>query len=172
MLSSFYVTLQSNASLDLFPENKISDFKNRLGTRITFPPGKWEVALTDIGYTAGLAYIRKDEVLFRRKQTPNDIRELEIKSTSDATTAREFIEILNETLPSSVFKIEKNSVTYSIQLQNPYEVITTSDKVKDLLGLKSNVLTCSPGAYEWKEVCTEEEVEKISEKLRNSWVKM
>jgi len=128
MAKLFYVTLQSNASMDFFPQNKISDVKNRLGTSVSFPPGEWEVAMTDMSYTAGLSYIRKGDVLFTRNSLPN-----------------------------SSFEIINATSAYTIELRNPNEVIVTTDKLRHLLGLKSNTL------------CYEKEVIEVIQD-RDGWI--
>lgn len=46
-----YITLISNASMDLFPDNKLSSFRTRLPYVHDFSIGKWAVALTEITYT-------------------------------------------------------------------------------------------------------------------------
>jgi hypothetical protein len=144
MAKSFYVTLQSNASMDLLPDNKISDFRNRLGTLISLPPGKWEVALTDISYTAGLSYIRQGDVLFTLEAHANALHEQVITSKGDATTWSEFADILNNSIPNLTFKLDQNISTYSIVLINANQVVYTTDKLRDLLGLKANILTSCP----------------------------
>lgn len=45
----FYVTLPCNASLDVYPENRISSYRTRLSTTINLK-GKWDVALAEIEY--------------------------------------------------------------------------------------------------------------------------
>lgn len=46
---SFYVTLPSNGSMDVFPENTVTDFKNKLAKPIQLD-GEWEVGLFDCSY--------------------------------------------------------------------------------------------------------------------------
>lgn len=48
----FYVVLSSNASMDVNPGNKISNYKVRLAKPIRFAQGtEWEVGLKDISFT-------------------------------------------------------------------------------------------------------------------------
>jgi len=47
--NGFYVTLPCNASLSVYPENRISSYKTRLASPINLK-GKWEVALVEIEY--------------------------------------------------------------------------------------------------------------------------
>ena len=46
-----YITLVSNASMDLFPENRLSSFRTRLPYLHNFSEGNWSVALTELTYT-------------------------------------------------------------------------------------------------------------------------
>jgi hypothetical protein len=46
-----YVTLVSNASMDIFPDNKLSSFRTRLPYVHDFSDGEWLVALTELTYT-------------------------------------------------------------------------------------------------------------------------
>jgi len=128
--------------MGLFPVNKISDFKNRLGTVISLPPGRWEVALTGLSYIAGLTYVRQGELLFERWDALNSIRNQEVRSSGDATSIAEFTDILNKALPGSTFSMNKLTATYSIKLKNSQEIIKTTEKIRDLLGLKTINLTC------------------------------
>jgi len=150
---SIYVTLQSNASMDLYPENKITNFRNRLGIKITKPAGKWEVALAGMQYTAGLLYLRKGEALFERWPDPNGARKEYISSPSDATTLAEFTDALNKALPGSTFTTNKLNAAYSLKLKSPTEVIRATEKIRDLLGLKSNILTCSTQSRREQSMC-------------------
>ena len=48
-MTSFYVDLLSNASLDIYPINTLAFFSNFMSTPINLGRGReWEVALTDI----------------------------------------------------------------------------------------------------------------------------
>ena len=44
---SFYVTLRSDASLNLFPDNKATHFINRLETDLALSPQEWSVGLAE-----------------------------------------------------------------------------------------------------------------------------
>lgn len=47
---SFYITLPSNSSTDLFPENKISNFRTKLGKNVRLPHQNFEVAVVEASY--------------------------------------------------------------------------------------------------------------------------
>lgn len=48
-MSDFYLTLLSNASMDVFPDNKTGSFSNHLPKTITLD-GKWMFAVTEVHY--------------------------------------------------------------------------------------------------------------------------
>ncbi len=45
----FYVTLPCNASMDVYPDNRISNYKTRLAKSMNLK-GRWEVGLIEIYY--------------------------------------------------------------------------------------------------------------------------
>lgn len=47
---SFYITLPSNSSADLFPDNKISNFRTKLGKNVRLPHQNFEVAVVEASY--------------------------------------------------------------------------------------------------------------------------
>jgi len=48
----FYVTLLSNASQDIYPENKIAAFTTQLAQPIRLDPSEiWEVGLSELSYS-------------------------------------------------------------------------------------------------------------------------
>ena len=50
-MTSFYIDLLSNASLDIYPNNALAFFSNFMSTPINLGKGsEWEVALTDISF--------------------------------------------------------------------------------------------------------------------------
>ena len=48
-MGSFYMTLPSNASMKIFPDNKKSDYTTLLSNNISLN-GEYEVALTNISF--------------------------------------------------------------------------------------------------------------------------
>lgn len=48
MISDFYITLPSDASLEMFPENTQSSFRTKLSAPLVLPDDDWEVGLTEI----------------------------------------------------------------------------------------------------------------------------
>ena len=47
--NEFYITLPSNSSLDIFPENRTNSYRVKLAQPVSLP-GKWEVGLAEIQY--------------------------------------------------------------------------------------------------------------------------
>jgi hypothetical protein len=51
----FYITLFSNASQDIYPDNKIATFTTQLAQPIRLDPSEiWEVGLGELSYSANL----------------------------------------------------------------------------------------------------------------------
>ena len=48
-MMAFYVTLPSNSSMDVFPENTLSNYRVKLPTSLQLS-GEWEVGLVEIAY--------------------------------------------------------------------------------------------------------------------------
>jgi hypothetical protein len=72
---SFYMNLPSNSSMDIFTENKVSEFKTMLPKTI-YLDGKWEVALTEIHYPCTIQNIDFDPkkrlfVAIKREESPD-----------------------------------------------------------------------------------------------------
>lgn len=49
-MESFYLTLPSNSSVDIFPDNKLNSFKVKLQRSLPIVQGKWEVGLSEIQF--------------------------------------------------------------------------------------------------------------------------
>jgi len=138
--NGFYVTLQSNACTDLFPDNKIWDFKNRLGSSVTLPAGQWEVALTDISYTFGSAFIRFGDKLYDRFVENNNPPSTYTKvSHKSITTEGELLELLTQAFDDSKFAIVENTFKYEVPLSEGERVVF-SPKLSDMLGMSTGEL--------------------------------
>ncbi|KAJ1138775.1 hypothetical protein NDU88_005156 [Pleurodeles waltl] len=68
--SPFYITLPSNASKDMFPDNQISSYTVKLAKPVDLK-GPWEVALTEIQYPRTWNTFTKADVKFHIKR-PQD----------------------------------------------------------------------------------------------------
>ena len=59
-----YVTLPSNSSMDIYPDNKISSFKVNLPETLQVDPEHWEVALKEIQFPHLWYNVRKGKNYF------------------------------------------------------------------------------------------------------------
>lgn len=101
--SSFYIDLVSNASMDVFPDNTLNSFQNKLIAPLEFV-GPWEVALTEIFYPA---HIEKRKQIFKFQMTfgrrysyvPNEVglRDFEIE-IMQFETPEVFVELMNSNM--------------------------------------------------------------------------
>lgn len=94
-MSSFYVTLPSNASLDVYPNNTLTDYHVELPVPIHLD-GKYEVALHSMQYTRSWDNISEGDT--KIKFSINDVKvkfDLEIGHYSDP---EDLIEIINNTI--------------------------------------------------------------------------
>ena len=60
---SFYITLPSNASMDLFPNNTLTHFKTKLSSTLQLD-GDYEVALTEIMFPFNWKFREKGSIVF------------------------------------------------------------------------------------------------------------
>ena len=77
-MSSFTVEMVSNASLDCYPNNTLSSFKNFLTEQINLD-GEWEVAITELSYPSLYQNITEGRFFYLYESTPD-------KKTSDYYT--------------------------------------------------------------------------------------
>jgi hypothetical protein len=49
-MEQFYITLLSDSSINLYPENSLSSFRNDLARPVNLQRGSWAVGLTEISY--------------------------------------------------------------------------------------------------------------------------
>jgi len=59
----FYVTLPCNASMNIYPDNKISNYRTRLARSINLK-GLWEVALVEFEYPLTWYTFNEDDSVF------------------------------------------------------------------------------------------------------------
>ena len=71
MTHQFYITLPSNSSMDLYPENKTSSYKVHLSNPIQLDPARWEVALSEIQFLHSWYNVRENKnTLFKKVYHP------------------------------------------------------------------------------------------------------
>ena len=63
-MSEFFVSLHSNASLDIFPDNTVSNFRNAFERPICVGSKEWEVALFECSYVHGNPILSKTEFIW------------------------------------------------------------------------------------------------------------
>ena len=110
---SFYVTLPSNASMDIFPLNKQASFTTKLAEEINFT-SDYEVALVEISYSP---YFLTELGNIIVTQYFNDFYENNKQSISipisitEQLSAEEFINLLNESMSKKI-NFEENLYKY------------------------------------------------------------
>ena len=65
-MSSFYVTLPSNASLDMF-DDTLTHYRVQMGAPLTFDEGEWLVGMTDIQYPNTWQNVHEAALFIRKK---------------------------------------------------------------------------------------------------------
>ena len=73
MSDQFYLTLPSNSSMDLYPDNKISSYKVNLPNTLHLDPLKWEVGLSEIQFVHTWYNVRKGKNIIRKSKQAFDI---------------------------------------------------------------------------------------------------
>ena len=88
--SSFYVTLPSNGSKDVFPNNKPNSYKNNFPRALQLE-GDWEVALSEVSYpgtTMSMAKPVKIQILIFRHDTLGKLKGVRTKIAPDLEVIR------------------------------------------------------------------------------------
>lgn len=84
-----YITLPSSASLDLHPNNKISDFKTELLNTIHFEREMYEVGLSEIILDANIENVPENRAAFTIYRSDNYVKNtLKLKNTKGLTLAK------------------------------------------------------------------------------------
>lgn len=63
--NSFYITLPSNASMDVYPDNTLASYTTKLAQRISLIEDDWEVGLTEIQYPTLFSNVNASNVWLR-----------------------------------------------------------------------------------------------------------
>ena len=74
-MSDFYLTLPSNSSMDVYPNNTMANFKTRLPNRIELE-GRWEVGLVEIQYPHTWYNLQDGEGELAIYTPPPDVNEI------------------------------------------------------------------------------------------------
>jgi hypothetical protein len=132
-MADFFVTLQSNACMNIFPENTISDFRNKISSVIALKHNAFEVGLVECSYTYGNVFLAQDTILAKL------IRGGELSTLKARRNLRTLDELLREFkyyMPNSDFKIEDH--IFKCKLDKSDATVEYSAKVCDILGLDCN----------------------------------
>lgn len=66
----FYITLPCNASMDVYPDNRISNYKTRLARSMNLK-GQWEVGLIEFYYPISWYTFNEEDAAFIINTDPN-----------------------------------------------------------------------------------------------------
>ena len=67
MSDTFYLMLPSNSSMDVFPNNTLSNFKVNLSQPINIDPHKWEVGLAEIQFPVSWYNVRDGKKIYYKR---------------------------------------------------------------------------------------------------------
>ena len=152
MAQEFFLMLQSNASMDTFPSNTVSDFYNQLPITVRLHPDfDWECALSEVSYTYGHPFILRGELL----ATVKDIRTnktTECKARQDVTTIHELHRLLVLSIPNVANVLIENEIFHLELVADQFTSITFPDKITDILGLQPYTYTLLTNIYNVEQV--------------------
>jgi hypothetical protein len=102
-MEDFYITLQSDSSLEYFSKNTITDFYNQFSIPISLPLNQYQVALVECSYIPSGIIIKKNEKLGKHIET-----QVEYIATEDFFDVSTAIKSLN--IPKTDFSIQENVI--------------------------------------------------------------
>lgn len=140
-MADFFVTLQSNACMNIFPENTISDFKNKISSVIALKHNAYEVGLVECSYTYGNVFLQQNTILAKVFKENEMIF---VKARRNLRTLDELLKELKHYMPKSEFKIEDH--IFKCKLDPSDTSLKYSSKVCDILGLDCAKPSVSSGA--------------------------
>ena len=138
---SFFITLPSNGSSKYFSDNKITNYKIKLPSKLRFLPGEYEVALVDATYICSLKTLTGknfDNILYI-KDLYKSVWQGEICLTH-FSEIEHLIHAINETLSVRVgckFHFDKLKNRVWIKLSSAV-FLEISEKLSDILGYDGN----------------------------------
>jgi len=161
MLTSaqFYVTLPSNASMTVYPDNTVTEYS----TKLPFPlelDGQWEVGLAEMTYPITWYNVEREECRLELQFASADLfrgNSMLFVPEGRYETARELVEetrrmvhkhfrkmakVRNNTLlkPEDFLNDGFNDRTQKVTIQATGCDVVMSDKLADLLGFESRIL--------------------------------
>ena len=145
---SFYVTLPSNSSMNIFPDNTLTKFTTKLKSPLHLQGG-YEVALTEIMFSINWTY-RKDASIFVRELvkegTKGRIESFEVKFYSYENVGELFMTINDYMKRKNVpliFNFNKTTYIASYTLNTPWAVEFTDGFHREL-GFRVKVFQAQP----------------------------
>ena len=148
-MSSFFIDLVSNASMNEFPENSLSKFTNVLCQPLNFNR-EWEVAITEIFYPIDFENTRRKtkiklELLGDYGMRKRTSREYEIEYQIEMTSA-EVCDLLKETIEKDFIDTETGRIPDDITLPS-FSVNPKTDKIRFSTGITYNAIDKSYFIY-------------------------
>ena len=150
-MSDFYLTLPSNSSMDIHPDNTMANFKTRLPNRVELE-GRWEVGMVEIQYPHTWYNLREDEeIIIQPTAMPELNSSFFIPAGFYPTVLhltdrieKEICRTLNMTDEKPViFKYDeiRNKISIRLNRRNTlYFSLAIGEGVRRILGFDSNVI--------------------------------
>ncbi|GFV05324.1 uncharacterized protein F54H12.2 [Trichonephila clavipes] len=140
---SFYVTLPSDSSMHLFPENKISHFKTQLSSPVCLND-EWEVGLSEIIYPHSWLNVNETNNYFLYKAGDGNISST-VKRTIDVGCYETMLDIISAVqlaLPKNPnrFIIIYNKATKRVKINAVQGSSLHLENLGELLGFKRNAI--------------------------------
>ena len=151
-MSEKIITVLSNASLDHYPDNKISNFRNKLYAPISLNSGDYEIAMLSCSYNASEIVVYEDEEIGRFYRYDSDKEEVLRAPFAMTTFEQLFTYIKNET--DHNFEIDAYGHLQYFSTDPNYKTFTFSKRLENVLGITAvrvEARWIDPEKYLWKE---------------------
>ena len=132
-MSEKIITVLSNASLDHYPDNKISNFRNKLYAPISLNSGDYEIAMLSCSYNASEIVVYEDEEIGRFYRYNSDKEEVLRAPFAMTTFEQLFAYIKNET--NHYFEIDDYGHLQYTSMDPRYKHFTFSKRLENVLGI-------------------------------------
>ena len=128
--SQFTISLPSDASRDVYPDNKISNYKTQLSQSIPLDQGEWEVGLVDIHYPTNWINVNKDEMVGQLMTVPGSWVKFSVPEGhySDAQTFLKVLDGILKSKSNNYIYLKKNvNAEIDKEYEDPVTVEIASD---------------------------------------------
>lgn len=132
-MSEKIITVLSNASLDHYPENKISNFRNRLYSPISLTDGEYEIAILSCSYNASTVIVAENEEI--GKYFNPDSETEEVLKAPFAMTSFEQLLVYIRDVTHHKFEINDFGFVTYLHPGPKYRHFTPSERVANILGI-------------------------------------